>query len=223
MEFSPHLAAYDTPYESWLKDTLIPKLNSHHQDTTHVATGALIFKYASADAPTKVLLIRRAATDSMPNRWEIPGGACDLEDRSIFHSLAREVQEETGLTVKKVVEWVDGSAYQYDSSSAGGAKGDWDSMYLTDERLNGHGDFFITSTKKLKVVKLSFWVEVEELSGDVREEVQVKLDPKEHSACAWATEAEIVGGEKYELTAEPQRRIILQGFKMATKASGGVT
>jgi 8-oxo-dGTP pyrophosphatase MutT (NUDIX family) len=223
MLFSPHLAVYDTPYESWLKDTLLPKLEPKHQDTTHAATGALIFRYGSHGTPNRVLLVRRAATDSMPNRWEVPGGACDLEDPSIFHSLAREVREETGLTVKNVVDWVDGSAYVDGPSDAGGKKGEWDSMYLTDEAIKGHGDFFITSTKKLKVVKLSFWVEVEELARDGEAEVQVKLDPNEHSAHAWVTEEEILSGEKYELTAEPQKKVILKGFEMVRNKGTGTT
>ncbi|WPB06758.1 uncharacterized protein RHO25_011418 [Cercospora beticola] len=33
----------------------------------------------------------------MPNRWEIPGGACDDDDESILHGAARELLEEAGL------------------------------------------------------------------------------------------------------------------------------
>lgn len=33
----------------------------------------------------------------MPNRWEVPGGACDDEDESILHGVARELWEEAGL------------------------------------------------------------------------------------------------------------------------------
>ncbi|KAL9033621.1 MAG: hypothetical protein Q9214_007426, partial [Letrouitia sp. 1 TL-2023] len=35
----------------------------------------------------------------MPNRWEVPGGACDDDDESIMHGMARELWEEVGLKV----------------------------------------------------------------------------------------------------------------------------
>jgi len=38
----------------------------------------------------------------MPNRWEIPGGACDDDDPSILHSVARELWEESGLAAVRV-------------------------------------------------------------------------------------------------------------------------
>ncbi|KAH7014453.1 NUDIX hydrolase domain-like protein, partial [Microdochium trichocladiopsis] len=45
----------------------------------------------------RVLLVQRAPHDSMPLRWEVPGGGCDEEDPSILYSCARELFEETGL------------------------------------------------------------------------------------------------------------------------------
>ncbi|KIW18165.1 hypothetical protein PV08_02453 [Exophiala spinifera] len=65
----------------------------------YVAVGAIVF--ASSD-PERVLLVQRAATDSAPNRWEVPGGAADFEDPSILHSVARELWEETGLTAETI-------------------------------------------------------------------------------------------------------------------------
>jgi 8-oxo-dGTP pyrophosphatase MutT (NUDIX family) len=43
-----------------------------------------------------VLLVRRAAWDSLPGRWELPGGKIDRGER-VLQGLAREVEEETGL------------------------------------------------------------------------------------------------------------------------------
>lgn len=61
-----------------------------------LATGALVFK--DAESPDRrILLIQRAASDSMPNRWEIPGGGVDDEDASILNAVARELWEEAGL------------------------------------------------------------------------------------------------------------------------------
>jgi 8-oxo-dGTP diphosphatase len=43
-----------------------------------------------------VLLVRRAAWDSLPGQWELPGGKVDRGER-VLEGLAREVEEETGL------------------------------------------------------------------------------------------------------------------------------
>ncbi|KAL1841552.1 hypothetical protein VTJ49DRAFT_6925 [Mycothermus thermophilus] len=89
------------------------------------ATGALVFSRAPVTATTtadnandssqpssepedRILLIQRAPHDSMPLRWEIPGGACDPEDPTMLHGLARELWEEVGLRLKRVVREVGG-------------------------------------------------------------------------------------------------------------------
>ena len=50
----------------------------------------------------RILLVQRAATDSMPLLWEVPGGACDAEDESLLHAVARELWEESGLRARAV-------------------------------------------------------------------------------------------------------------------------
>ena len=69
----------------------------------YIATGAVVFDTADASAP-RVLLVQRAASDSMPNRWEVPGGGCDEEDESILHAVARELWEEAGLKTAHIGE-----------------------------------------------------------------------------------------------------------------------
>jgi 8-oxo-dGTP pyrophosphatase MutT (NUDIX family) len=72
-------------------------LTSHpNASCGYIATGALVFDTIDSTTP-RVLLIQRSAGDSMPNRWEIPGGGCDDEDPSILHTVARELWEEAGL------------------------------------------------------------------------------------------------------------------------------
>jgi mutator protein MutT len=44
----------------------------------------------------RTLLVRRAAWDSLPGRWEFPGGKVDRGE-PLLVALAREVEEETGL------------------------------------------------------------------------------------------------------------------------------
>ncbi|KAK4936323.1 hypothetical protein LTR10_022751 [Elasticomyces elasticus] len=65
----------------------------------YVATGAMVIDNSTLQ---RILLVQRASTDSMPNLWEVPGGAVDPEDPSILHAVARELWEEAGLTATTV-------------------------------------------------------------------------------------------------------------------------
>ncbi|WPG98776.1 NUDIX hydrolase domain-like protein [Acrodontium crateriforme] len=69
-----------------------------HSDGTfdHIATGSLVLVTTATSAP-RILLLQRAASDSHPNKWEPPGGACDDEDETILYGAARELWEEAGL------------------------------------------------------------------------------------------------------------------------------
>lgn len=67
----------------------------------YIATGALVFDTVDPAKP-RILLLQRSASDSMPNRWEIPGGACDNEDESILYAVARELWEEARLKAKHI-------------------------------------------------------------------------------------------------------------------------
>lgn len=91
-----------------------------------ICTGAFIF-----DHQDRILLIQRAATDTWPNFWEVPGGACEVSDSTILDSLVREVWEETGLTVTGIFSAVN------------------------------DGGKMISSRKKLRILKYEFEVEVE--------------------------------------------------------------
>ncbi|KAL1859541.1 hypothetical protein Daus18300_009542 [Diaporthe australafricana] len=57
-----------------------------------VAVGAVVF-----NTEGKVLLVQRAAKDTFPNLWEIPGGMVDIKDKTILHGVVRELMEESGL------------------------------------------------------------------------------------------------------------------------------
>ncbi|KAL7625977.1 hypothetical protein AAE478_002746 [Parahypoxylon ruwenzoriense] len=66
-----------------------------HPKFKGIAVGAFVFNVEG-----KLLLVQRAAHDSLPLRWEIPGGACDHDDESLLHAVARELWEESGLRAK---------------------------------------------------------------------------------------------------------------------------
>ncbi|KAI0010202.1 NUDIX hydrolase domain-like protein [Xylariaceae sp. FL0662B] len=115
---SPAVAAFKQPLRAYL---------DAHPKFDGIAVGACVF---SPDA--KLLLLQRAAHDSMPLLWEIPGGACDLEDESLLHAVARELWEESRLRLRSVV----------------GLVGD------------GDGDVFFTR-RNLRMCKYSFVAEVD--------------------------------------------------------------
>lgn len=72
---------------------------------SRLITSAVVIHHS----PTpRVLLLQRAASDGFPLRWECPGGSVDSSDQTILHALERELLEETGLSLSKVVDMLDG-------------------------------------------------------------------------------------------------------------------
>lgn len=103
----------------------------------------------SAPAP-RLLLVQRAATErAFPNLWEIPGGSTETFDRSILHSVAREVFEETGLHLTRIVRQV-GEGVEFQSAKQ-----------ITDE--NG------LSKPRKSYLKLTFEIEVAEFEEKLAE------------------------------------------------------
>jgi len=62
----------------------------------------------------KVLLLRRRAGEFMTGIYELPSGRVK-EKESLGEALRREIEEETGLKIIKVGEYID--SFDYDSSS----------------------------------------------------------------------------------------------------------
>ncbi|KAH7349826.1 NUDIX hydrolase domain-like protein [Plectosphaerella cucumerina] len=89
--YPPSLAPFHVPLSTYI--------STHHPSGpyTGAATSALVF-----DPSNRVLLLRRAAHDSMPGQWEPPGGAADEEDGSLLVAVARELWEEAGLVASRV-------------------------------------------------------------------------------------------------------------------------
>lgn len=166
--FDPSLAKFDVQLEKYLaalqETTPIPLYG--------IATGSIIFSEqhhtseASSKEEPRVLLVQRSPTDSMPLRWEIPGGAVDAGE-TILAGAAREVREEAGLAVTRIASLV-----VHHQQGDGGARG---------EGLDG--GYLIRTTRGKRIPKYTFVAEVE----DAR---RVRLDPAEHQDHVWATEAE---------------------------------
>ncbi|TEA19979.1 hypothetical protein C8034_v004264 [Colletotrichum sidae] len=93
LKYPPVLEPFNRPAATWL--------TTHDKHWDGLLTGALVFS-----PENRVLLLQRASHDSMPNRWETPGGAADAEDASLFVSCARELWEEAGLEAVEIVRIV---------------------------------------------------------------------------------------------------------------------
>ena len=81
----------------------------------HIVVGACIFSrnQVQDDHSQRLLLVQRASTEhGFPDLWEIPGGSVEDSDPTIFHAVAREVFEETGLKLTRVVRAV-GTGIQF--------------------------------------------------------------------------------------------------------------
>ncbi|KAI1643868.1 NUDIX hydrolase domain-like protein [Daldinia loculata] len=86
------LATFKFPLKAYLQE---------HPEFNSIAVAAVVF-----NDDGKLLIVQRAAHDSFPMLWEIPGGACDYEDESLLHAVARELWEESGLRAKSIITLV---------------------------------------------------------------------------------------------------------------------
>lgn len=71
---------------------------------THLSTGVAVVRDG------EILAVRREPNDFMGGEYELPGGGVD-EGETLAESVAREVREETGLTVCTIVGMFPGFEY----------------------------------------------------------------------------------------------------------------
>lgn len=169
-------APWNVSPQEWLR------INQKHFDGFIVS--ALVF-----DSQNRILLVQRAAHDTMPLRWEPPGGALEpARDATILDGCARELWEESGLEairMRRCVPVRDETGREYMAIPALGRR----------NRIYGH-----------------FTFEVGVAEGDVR------LDPKEHQDFVWATDEEVragrVGEKEIKLTTNMAKIIVLEGFRL---------
>ncbi|KAM3452733.1 hypothetical protein MY3296_004302 [Beauveria thailandica] len=116
VSFEPTVADFNVSLSAWLA--------AHRKDFAGVHSSAVIFdSLLHPSSPGRILLVQRSATDSMPCKWELPGGAVDDEDATILDGCARELKEETGLTalhvVRRITEGPDGEQLTVFTNSRG--------------------------------------------------------------------------------------------------------
>jgi 8-oxo-dGTP diphosphatase len=99
----------------------------------------------------KILFLRRPVGEFMPGIYELPSGKVD-KGEALDDALRREVLEETGLKVKKIVEYI------------------WSFDYLVKSRLRVRQFNFLIRVEESFDVKLSEhddykWISKEELNN----------------------------------------------------------
>ena len=175
---------------------------AEHPQYTNLAVGAFIISrndnHVSQSSNPRLLLVQRAATErGFPNLWEVPSGSTESSDPTIFHSLARETFEETGLMLTRVTHEI------------------------------GNGIEFLTNAGSKKWMKLNFQIEVISENGranalENREgkpnpaDMTITLDPAEHQAYAWATEDDLQTN-KYPITTSEQRALMMETLSIVQR------
>lgn len=154
-----------------------------------LATGVIIF-----NANDQVLLLQRASHDSMPNRWEPPGGAVDSSDASMFHGAARETWEEAGLIATKFRHIV------------------------TEGPGKDYGQVFMNSTRTKLCTRYAFIAEVEDL-----EVVRLDPNEHQDWVWATEDDVrnERIGERELPITFGGMRNILLEAFRLRREGSGG--
>ncbi|KAK3369627.1 NUDIX domain protein [Lasiosphaeria ovina] len=190
----PHFYRFNTPAQEYIA--------RNNKPWDGIAVGALVFS-----PELKVLVIQRAKTDSLPDKWEIPSGVVSndpAKDATIISAVARELWEETGLLARGLARLVTAPLVGYPESEA-------------QHQTEADGFVFNNSTRTKVFCRYVFEVVYVE---DMAPGTPIKLNPCEHQDFLWATEEEIrdriVGKEKREIefTSEHLQRLILEGFKL---------
>ncbi|KAF6829487.1 hypothetical protein CPLU01_07893 [Colletotrichum plurivorum] len=196
-----------------LSDFLVSpaELLAKRPDIHNIIGGALVFRQRPDTSPGKpvyeTLLLKRAASDSFPLRWEVPGGTADLQvDGTIIDVAARELFEETRLQARKAVCAV-GLGQSGNGSGIGPAAAD----ASMDDKLN----ICLLPVDGLIWAIAVFIVEVTDTT------TEIVLQDEEHEDWAWVTEAEVEERKFHgqsdgslECVTEAMRMIVLEGFRL---------
>ncbi|OAA65695.1 NUDIX hydrolase domain-like protein [Niveomyces insectorum RCEF 264] len=211
----PSLADWQVSPRRWMAD--------HNKHWDGLAVAAVVF-----DDRGRVLLVQRAAHDSMPNRWEVPGGAADEDEdeneienknkndssnvaseqfpprTTILGAAARELWEEAGLVATRFTHLIPQPPLPGQASPG--------------TAVDHPGLVFANRTGKKFFCRFAFAVQVQSCD-------RVTLDPDEHQAYVWATEDEVRqqrmagSGQVIPLTVPEAQALVLEAFRLrAAKA-----
>ncbi len=126
------------------RDAFLVQINSISHSLIHkVTVGAAII--GNRATPRILLLKRNASEPNYPNVFEIPGGKVEASDASIRDAVAREVFEETRLTVTSVLSALSPIRYTTEKTV-----------------IDGSGE---TRTTQCRTTQLSYVVAIEEEDG----------------------------------------------------------
>ena len=89
--------------ESLLNEQAI-RSQAQEDGITHLSTGIAVTRDG------KILAVRRAANDFLGGTYELPGGGVDAGE-TLPESVARELAEETGLRLKRIISTFEGFEY----------------------------------------------------------------------------------------------------------------
>ncbi|KAF7564049.1 hypothetical protein G7046_g87 [Stylonectria norvegica] len=179
--FDDSVSEWNVPAQTWL--------TTKQKTWDAIACGAVVF-----DPQGRVLLVQRAAHDSLPNLWEVPGGAVDKEDATILFGCARELWEESGLVARHIA----------------GVTSEGPGLAPGTVFPNRNGTRFFC--------KFSFVVEVDE--GPVRLDPNEHQDWV--WATEEEVTAEVQAGRKIPLTHPQMTRLVLEAFRLRRVKSDGV-
>ncbi|KAM3534750.1 hypothetical protein MY4038_002003 [Beauveria bassiana] len=174
-----------------------------------------------SSSPPQTLLLCRAATDSYPLKWEIPGGSVDADDATILDAVARELWEETGLTAAHMVAPIVMVPEEPLTEATRAGLG----IQPQDEGLGVDADGLTVTFEETG----RLWGKVTALVTTVRGEDEVVLRDEEHGEAAWVTEEDVQRGELPErdgargrramdFVSDGVRRAILDGFRVYEKS-----
>ncbi|KAE8164416.1 NUDIX hydrolase domain-like protein [Aspergillus tamarii] len=206
----PHLNEYNIPLSSF---------KAARPQWTNFIVGGLVFSRFSRDSQNKsneegeprVLLLQRALTDSLPGYWEGPGGGCEETDETILTAVAREVVEESGLHVSRIVDLVGVEEWTKEKNGTMVFAAKFSFLVEVHEAQGVFGD--IAGPDREKTV---------EIEGDAvqRWEDRVRLEPSEHSTFEWATEEQVKlgleGKGKYKIL-EDEGRNLMKAFRLVAQ------
>lgn len=153
-------------------------------------------------------------------------------DKSVLAGLAREVREESGLSVSSVRRVV-GLGREEREGEAEAEEEEGESGDKVEGEGKGEGErlgYIFTSRSGKVILKIHFLVDVDLRDSEKEDEGEglptVRLDPNEHVEYLWAEEGEVRSGivrgmgreERLLFTTEEQRRVVLEGFRVWREA-----